>query len=175
MTSEDLLAIEGALGIHLPDVYKGVMSAFPVPVLRGNSHTHVWDDAGRIIELNRELRGGTSGGVKPWPAHFFAAGRGDDGCAYALDLRIPGSVFWIDRCHLDTAEQEARSFESWVPTYFAGCLEYLEEQGIDPNGAPGQLKAFEEKQWRSDKRSYLVLAVVLLVLLVVVVVSRLWP
>src|SRR5262245_8242177 len=56
LTPEDIQLIERALEITLPDAYKRVVSPYPIGVLRGNADTHIWDNAERIVELNRELR-----------------------------------------------------------------------------------------------------------------------
>lgn len=44
MSGHDLRRIEAGLGITLPEPYKRLLVPFPVPYLRGNADTDLWDD-----------------------------------------------------------------------------------------------------------------------------------
>lgn len=165
MTSEDLARIESSLEIRLPDAYRRVLQSFPLPAYAGNSDTDVWDDAERLIELNRELRSGGSF-VKPWPTHFYALGREAGGCSQALDLRT-GDLWWADRGHLDGAGsyKHTESFDAWAREYFGGLRSDLEGEGGDAAAPPEARAELEEKNARANVRlsGWLVAAVLLLI------------
>lgn len=138
MTESELARIEEALGLVLPAAYRTLVVPFPLPAYVGNAETELWDDPDQLIELNRELRAGTSF-VRPWPAHMFAMGRDDSGCASAIDLQDPASpVWWVDRCHLDTAGsgQVSSSLAPWAEQYLFDLRSDLRADLIDPDGSP---------------------------------------
>src|SRR5262249_22989779 len=128
------------------------MSAFPVPAAAGNVDLGVWDSADRLIEYNLTLRRGAPGGVKPWPAHFFAIGPAGDGCPYALDLQAGDAVWWVDHCHLESpgSGKEAGSFAGWADEYFATLRKEMAGEGVDPDGSPGARSAAEAKGARES-------------------------
>jgi hypothetical protein len=77
------------------------MVDFPIRAGRGNDDTELWDNASRLIEENRRLRGGLSG-VPPWPPRFFCLGGTRSASVYAIDLTDPdAAVWWADHLHLD--------------------------------------------------------------------------
>ena len=129
--------MEAELGISLPAAYKRVVTAFPIPAWAGNAETDVWDNAKRLIELNRELRAGS--GVKPWPPTMFALGRDQGGCTHALDL-ASGEVWWADRCHLDAPGSYRLSvtLEAWLEQSLRDLRSDLEADAIDPDGTPDE-------------------------------------
>ena len=140
MTSDDVDRIEGELEIKLPESYRQVVLAYPIPAFSGNAETKVWDNAKRIIEHNKELRAGAPGGVKPWPKNMFATGHGGDGCPTAIDLDDGDAVWWVDHSHLDNpgSYKEAESFGKWAESYFAQLRQDLEYDDIDPDGTPDE-------------------------------------
>lgn len=137
MTDDDVRGIERELEIALPAEYRRVVLSFPIRAYAGNSSLQVWDNPGRIVELNRELRAGSSV-VKAWPKSLFATGRGDDGCAIALDLADGNRLLWVDRCHVDApgTHRMRDSFSDWAAAYFAGLRDDLIGDEIDPDGSP---------------------------------------
>jgi SMI1/KNR4 family protein SUKH-1 len=163
MTADDLQRIEDALGIRLPDSYRSRMQGYPIPAAAGNTDLEVWDHADRLIELNRELRGGLPGGVAPWPPRFFALGRGGDGCSYALDLDATDAVWWVDRGHLDNpvSQREAASFSAWADEYFETLRQEMAGEEVDPDGTPTERARVESKNARSMSVSCLVALVLL--------------
>ncbi|WP_157369322.1 SMI1/KNR4 family protein [Zavarzinella formosa] len=151
MTDADLTRIEVTLGIALPVPYRTLVVPFTVPACAGNIDTELWDDADRLIELNRELRAGIAF-VRPWPEHMFAMGRDGSGCAAAIDLRHPPfAVWWTDRCHLDSigSGQTSASLQEWAGRYLADLRADLEVNGIDPNGPPETRELAEAQSARA--------------------------
>jgi hypothetical protein len=144
MTEADVQRIEHELNITLPASYRKVMVSFPIPAFAGNDTTELWDSADKLIELNRELRCGSSGGMEPWPDRYFSLGRDHGGDCHALDLADPeAGVRWADRGHLDAAEP-APPFADWVATTLEDMRIYLEEHGVDPRtGTPADLERAE--------------------------------
>lgn len=138
MSGEDLRQIEAALGITLPVPYKRLMDPFPIPYLRRNAHTDLWDDAGQLIARNRELRTEWFRGHQPWPAHWFFIGDPLTACGNAIDVRDPAApVVWMDHCDLQSVEGAlGNPFEEWLRQWTATVREDLEIDGIDPDGAP---------------------------------------
>lgn len=175
MTQADLARVESALAIRLPAAYHSVVSPFPIPACVGNSDTELWDDADRLIELNRELRAGISS-VKPWPTHLFALGRDGSGSTSAIDLRDPSCpVSWADRCHLESAIGSVQPlFAEWASNYLSELRGDLESNGIDPDGSPAARAEQEEENARAGGPALLLLiaiaaAVVLVVFAIIAV------
>jgi hypothetical protein len=73
MTEDDFSRIEQTFAIRLPVVYRRRLSTFPVLQEVGNSHTQVWDDAEKLIDLNQRLRTEW----KDWPSWLFAIGQSE--------------------------------------------------------------------------------------------------
>ena len=165
MTGNDVSRIESALLITLPAAYRELLTSVSVPAYVGNSDTAFWDDADRLIELNRELRSGTSS-VKAWPAHMFAIGRDAGGSSQAIDLRS-GELWWADRGHLDvpSSYKHQESLKQWAAEYFEGLAADLTGEGGDPSGTPQQREAVEEQNARASARfsAWLVVAVLIAV------------
>jgi hypothetical protein len=159
LTEGELARIEAALGIALPAAYRKLVVPFPVPAYVGNTETELWDDPDRLVELNGELRAGGAS-LRPWPAHMFAMGRDDSGCASAIDLQNPACpVWWADRCHLDGvgSSQVAQSLEEWAEQYLADLRSDLEANGIDPDGSPAAREQAAEESARAGGHLILVL------------------
>src|SRR5262245_48476877 len=133
MTEQDIVTIEGALSIRLPQAYRDVACPFRVRAFIGNKDTHLWDDALALIELNRELRLD-----KNWPSHLFAIGAMDDGASMAIDLNSPAfTVWWIDRAF--TAPGTAPGpdgFVNWSAAYLQELRSGELMDGFDPENDP---------------------------------------
>src|SRR5262245_39198956 len=56
VTEDELRWIEQELGISLPEPYERLVFPFPVPYLRGNADSELWDDPELLVARNRELR-----------------------------------------------------------------------------------------------------------------------
>jgi hypothetical protein len=138
VTGDDLQRIEAALEITLPEPYKRLVGPFPVPYLRGNADTDLWDDAGQLVARNRELRTEFVRGRQPWPSHWFFIGDPQTACGNAIDLRDPGApLVWVDHCDLRSIEgASGQPFEEWLREWTAAIRADLEGDGIDPNGDP---------------------------------------
>ena len=138
MKDSDISMIEQALGISLPQSYKRAVVPFRIPSLAGNTDYPLWDDAKRLIELNKQLRAGRR--MRPaWPSHLFAVGdpHGDE--MIALDTRSPeGPVWWLDHGVVDSKEsyQCHSSFADWVDEFYRDTRADLEGDGMDPDGKP---------------------------------------
>ena len=162
MTGNDAARIESSLQVTLPAVYRDLLTSFPLPAYAGNTNTAFWDDADQLIQLNRELRSGTSG-VKAWPTHMFALGRDAGGCSQAIDLRSC-ELWWADRGHLDATSsyKHRESLKEWAAEYFQGLGEDLTGEGGDPAGTPQQREVVETRNARANARfsMWLILAVV---------------
>jgi hypothetical protein len=134
MIDADLRRIESVLGITLPGPYKRLAVPFPVPYLRGNADTDLWDDADQLIARNKELRTGFVRRHQPWPTHWFFIGDPLTACGNAIDLRDPlAPVLWVDHCDLRSIEGvSGQPFEEWLRTWTATIRADLEKDGIDP-------------------------------------------
>jgi hypothetical protein len=174
MKPVDVSRIESSLQITLPRDYRRLLEAFPLQAFAGNSDTAVWDDADRLVELNRELRGGGAGGVNPWPAYFFALGRDAGGCVQAIDLRT-NDLWWADRSHLDAASsyKHRETFEQWAAEYFEGLKSDLEGEGGDAAASPQERAALEEKNARANARFSGASIAVVLVIIVALILWKL--
>ena len=157
MTEADLTRIEAELEVRLPGEYRNLMVPFPIPAFAGNVDTELWDDAEKLIELNRELRAG-NGLTRPWPEYLFALGRDGSGCANAIDLRDAASpIWWADRCHLDpNSGQNAPLLADWVKQYLEEAHVFLEERGLAPSASPEARARAEEQSARAGCRAVLV-------------------
>ena len=138
MLGEDFRRIEDALGIALPESYKRHMDPFPVPYLRGNSDTDLWDDADKLIAINQELRTEFVRGHHPWPAYLYFFGDPLTACGNAIDLRDPSVVVhWVDHCALRTIQgASGQPWEEWFSTWVTSIRSDLEKDGIDPDADP---------------------------------------
>ena len=141
MTFDDLMRIEAALGITLPESYKRLVVPFPVPSLRGNSDTDLWDDPKLLMARNQELRTEFVRGHQPWPTHWFFIGDPLSASGTAIDLRDPAaSVVWVDHCDLSSVEHaHGEPFVDWQQRWAATVRIELEKDGIDPDGDPEPL------------------------------------
>jgi hypothetical protein len=138
MTGEDFRRIEEALGIRLPESYKRLMDPFPVPHLRGNSDTDLWDDAEKLIAINQELRTEFVRGHRPWPNYLFFIGDPLTACGNAIDLRDASlPVLWVDHCALRTIQgASGQPWEEWLSTWMTTIRSDLEKDGLDPDSDP---------------------------------------
>jgi hypothetical protein len=102
MTDSDIQLIERELRIKLPVSYKRALVPFRIPAMVGNTDSALWDNAQRLVTLNRELRAGNR--FRPaWPPYLFAVGdpHGDE--LTAIDTRTPeGPVWWLDHGMVDS-------------------------------------------------------------------------
>jgi hypothetical protein len=176
MTDGDLDRIEAAIGIVLPTAYRKLVVPFPVPAYVGNSDSELWDDADRLVELNRELRAGMTF-LHPWPAHMFCMGRDQSGSCSAIDLQDPACpVWWADRGHLDAvgSGQTSPSLPEWAGPYVADLRSDLEGNGIDPDGPPAAREQAAQASARAGCQFILALIGVSVVLVFVVWVLLKW-
>jgi hypothetical protein len=171
MNHEDVARIESSLDIELPDDYRRLLVAFPLPAYAGNVDTAFWDDADRLIQYNRELRKGGAG-IKPWPVHFYALGRDEGGCAQAIDLRN-GELWWMDHCHVEAAGsyRHEEPLKEWAAAYFEDLAADLEGEGGEPSGTPERRGEIEERNARASARFS---AALLVILLLVVAAALVW-
>ena len=138
MTDDDLRRIEATLGISLPESYKRHVGQFPVPYLRGNYDTELWDDADELIDRNLELRTKFIREHFPWPPHWYFIGDPLTACGYAIDLRDPAApVVWVDHCDLRTIEgARGQPFDEWISEWSLAAWAELKADGIDPEQEP---------------------------------------
>jgi hypothetical protein len=143
MTDSDIQLIERELAITLPESYKQAVIPFRIAAMVGNTDSQLWDDAQRLITLNRELRAGSR--FRPaWPAHLFAVGdpHGDE--LIGLDTRTPdGPVWWLDHGivdHKSSYESHSR-FADWVEEFYRDTRSDLEGDGHNADGTPEVLDA----------------------------------
>lgn len=135
MTGEDIKFIERELAITLPESYGRALVPFGIPALEGNTEYQLWDDARRLVELNRELRAGSR--FRPaWPHYLFAVGypHGDE--MIAVDTRLPeGPVWWLDHGivgHPASYMSHTR-FQDWVEEFYRDVRHDLLGDGLDPD------------------------------------------
>jgi hypothetical protein len=138
MTDEDIDFIERELTVTLPTSYQSALVPFRVPALAGNTDYRLWDDARRLVELNRELRAGSR--FRPaWPPYLFAVGdpHGDE--MIAVDTRDhEGPVWWLDHGIIghQASYQSHSRFADWAEEFYRDIRLDLEGDGLDPD-APG--------------------------------------
>jgi hypothetical protein len=139
MTGEDIEHIERALAITLPETYKHALVPFRIPALIGNTEYELWDDAERLVVLNRKLRAGSR--FRPaWPRYLFAVGNPHADVLIAVDTREPdGPVWWLDHGLIDhPATYVSHScFKDWVEEFYRDVRQDLVGDGYDPERAPG--------------------------------------
>jgi len=139
MTESDITLIERKLAISLPESYWRAVCPFRIPALAGNTDYQLWDDAQRLIELNRQLRAGSP--TRPaWPSHLFAVGdpHGDE--LIAMDTRSSdGPVWWLDHGCVDSkaSYQSHSKFADWAEEFYQDIRLDLEDDDLDPDGEPG--------------------------------------
>ena len=169
MTDSDIQLIERALAIRLPESYKRALVPFRIPAMCGNTDFQLWDDAQRLIALNRELRDGSR--FRPaWPLHLFAVGdpHGDE--LIAIDTRTPeGAVWWLDHGLVgsDTSYLSHPRFADWVEEFYRDTRSDLEGDGYDAEGVPEALDAAKSA---NAKRGFLGCFAVILVIVLSVIV-----
>jgi hypothetical protein len=170
VTDAELAAIEAELSIRLPEAYRAVMAAYPIPACVGNDDTELWHNAPRLVELNKELRSGRYS-IKPWPAHIYALGRDAGGCSQALNLQ-DSTVVWADRGHLPELPAGSSPFEEWCAQYLADLRSDLEGDGINADGSPESARQQMDANNRFGDRAFCGCILVLLVLLGVAILMR---
>jgi hypothetical protein len=169
MQASEIDRIERELEIKLPDAYRKALLSYPIPAYAGNSETMFWDDAGRLIALNLELRNGRSP-VDPWPVRFYALGQDDGGCSDALDLDDPEyGVFWFDRQHVDV-EASSRSpekIESWLMRQVKDYTSDLIDAGVDPDQSPEQRERIERENVGKGCSTLMIATIILAMVLLI--------
>lgn len=141
MTEADFIAIESQFSIKLPSAYRSALCPFPIQAYRGNSDTDLWDDAAKLIELNRRLRE-----AEHWPNHLFAVGCDAGGAMSAIDLSsATAEMWWIDRDIQATGTYATgQSFSSWAEELLESMRTGDYRDGFDPeNDPPGTREQFE--------------------------------
>jgi hypothetical protein len=147
MSAAELKRIEAALGITLPEPYRRLLESFPVPRLRGNAFTDLWDDAGQLIAVNRGLREWDHGHA-PWPTRWFFIGEGLTGSGYALDVREPAApVYRIEPGTRRPDPAGGQPFEEWLREYVVRARADLEKDGLDPDLEPPRERHSARGHW----------------------------
>jgi hypothetical protein len=162
MQNSDIDMIERELGIKLPDSYKAAVVPFRLKALAGNTDYELWDDAGRLVELNKKMRAG-SRYCTAWPAHLFAVGDpyGDE--MIGLDTRsADGPVWWLDHGMFDSkaSYQSHAKFADWVEEFYRDLRSDLEGDGEDPDGDPKGRKEADARNALLDLLSLVVMGIV---------------
>lgn len=160
MTEDDLNRIERELQITLPMAYRQLMVTFPIPALAGNTDSGLSDNADKLMEDNRYVRGK---GWSPlqWPNHFYCLGIDSGGSSHALDLRGPdGPVYWADRCHLDPDGPTAQPFSEWAAQQVADLRGDLEGNGYNLDWTPQELEKVQSEEARQGCKAVIMFIVV---------------
>ena len=106
MRAKELDAIEQALGIKLPSVYRSAAEA-------GRLNRLLNADGNSLVAINRAFRAGEFGD-HDWPHHIFAFADDGGGNYFCLDVSGVGSqVFRRDHETLELV-LEAEEFERWL-------------------------------------------------------------
>lgn len=167
MTDAEIAFIESELGVSLPESYRQSLVPFRIPAMRGNTDSELWDDAARLVALNRELRAGTR--FRPaWPSYLFAVGdpHGDE--LIALDTRsTDGPVWWLDHGLVDgkSSYQSHQRFADWVEQFYRDTRSDLESDGFNADGTPQDLSATRSA---SEKQGFLDCLAVIVVIIIAI-------
>jgi hypothetical protein len=154
VTDDELNLIETELQIRLPDDYRALMRAFPIPACAGNHDWALWDNAEYLIAENRQLRDGcpATGGQR-WPSRFFCLGRQEgDMSVYAIDLEDRNAaVWWMDHGNVDAATGgvAATPFRDWAAEYLDAMRDDLVGDEIDPDASPAERQKIEQASARA--------------------------
>ena len=176
MKDSDIIMIEQELGIALPESYKQAVVPFRIRALGGNIDYQLWDDAKRLIELNRRLRAGSR--TRPaWPPHLFAVGdpHGDE--MIALDIRSAGGpVMWLDHGVVDSkaSYQSHSKFTEWVEEFYRDTRADLEGDAKNPDGEPEVERPMTGWEMLRYLLSLVGVAVAVLLILLAISSIRLW-
>ena len=150
MTESDLVSVEQALDIKLPNVYRQTMLHFPIRAYQTNTETHLWDNPSRLIELNQRLRR-----EKSWPAYLYALGDRGESDSKAIDLRSEQAPVWdVEHFELDRTWIAYSTFVEWLEEdYLFDNINNLWEGGIDPDSSPEDRIRIEDAADKAAMRS----------------------
>ncbi len=133
MTDADMDRIELALGIVLPDAYRRGLVPFPIPCLRGNADSDIWDDPDRLIAHNLELRSEWLPGFQPWPWHWYFVGGDEFSHGFAVDLSDTSCpAVWCDHRSVVSMQGGGTPLRDWLPAHVAT----MRADEPDPDGPP---------------------------------------
>jgi hypothetical protein len=145
MKTRDIARIESALGVTLPEDYRG----FLLSERRDDSidETSVLDDPDAIVDLTQAYRKGFEG-LQPWPQRYVYAGDEADACPYFVDCDT-GEFCRSDKGNLSRAMLERHS------SFSAFLEERLSRPSIDEDAT--------QDTWM-DKLRFYRLAIIMLLL-----------
>ncbi|MGL6094592.1 MAG: hypothetical protein ACRC7O_02170 [Fimbriiglobus sp.] len=136
MLPADFDRIERELDVVLPAVYRAALHPFPVPAFAGNVETGLWDDADKLIALNRDRHARHLLGDPAWPRNLFCLGE-DAAGGFEMDLFHPDArVAWAEGGHLPDPPEDGDPFFAWLPKYVADLRAELELSGVRPDAGP---------------------------------------
>jgi hypothetical protein len=145
MKARDIARIESALGVTLPEDYRGFLSSE-----RSDDRideVSVLDDPDAIVDLTQAYRKGFEG-LQPWPQQYVYAGDEADACPYLVDCGT-GEFCRSDKGNLSKAMLERH------PGFSAFLEERLSRPSIEENAA--------QDTWM-DKLRFYRLAIIMLLL-----------
>jgi hypothetical protein len=119
MNTEEIERLERELKISLPTSYRIFLLSYPEGVASVVGDFELIADAGRLLEMNTELRAKPFYRFPPWPNHLFAIGENGCGDYYFLDLKDrSGTVRFVDHEKLND-ERLASNVQEWIPSLLA--------------------------------------------------------
>lgn len=137
MTDDDVLRMESALGLTLPQDYRHLVLHYPVRFSQGTCDQVLWDDADKLISRNLQLRVERKSLGKsylPIPSHLFLIGEDGAGWQFFIDLRTHPSMVHImefervDTLHPALADDgEPQDINAWLHVHLLD----LKNSGID--------------------------------------------
>ena len=143
MSETDVVTIEAALGMRLPDHYRRFLLSYP-PALMDNKRDLGWvreapadrqlsNIAARLIHLNRDVRlpgtpwVGEAG--DPWPNNFFVIGDDQCGNYWCVDLQTEDSDVWFYNHDLGAFEHEYGSLAEFGEQLLSDITEFNQNPG----------------------------------------------
>jgi hypothetical protein len=138
MTEADVAALEGSLGVVLPDHYRRFLLNYPQPLIdikldlgwaqEAPADRQLSNSAARLIELNRDVRlpgtpwVGEAG--DPWSDNYFVVGDDQCGNYWCVDLHAADPGVWFYNHEAGAFERQHGSLPEFGEALLAEIAEF---------------------------------------------------
>jgi SMI1 / KNR4 family (SUKH-1) len=149
MTEADVAALEGSLGVVLPDHYRRFLLNYPQPLIdtkldlgwaqEAPADRQLANSGPRLIALNRDVRlpgtpwVGEAG--EPWPDNYFVIGDDQCGNYWCVDLRTADPGVWFYNHEVADFERQHGSLPEFAQALLAEIGEFNRKHGRAGPGA----------------------------------------